>query len=59
MPRGPQGQRRPADLIGNAITVGRIATGEIVENLSPPSAKAKAAKAGGVGSGKEAVEAGT
>lgn len=29
MPRGPQGQRRPADVIGAAITVAKIATGEI------------------------------
>jgi hypothetical protein len=28
MPKGPQGQKRPADVIGNAIKVARIATGE-------------------------------
>ena len=28
MPRGPQGQKRPADVIGNAVKVMRIATGE-------------------------------
>jgi hypothetical protein len=28
MPIGPKGQRRPADVIGNAIEVARIATGE-------------------------------
>jgi len=28
MPRGPQGQRRPADVIGCAVAVARIATGE-------------------------------
>jgi len=28
MPRGPQGQKRPADVIGNAVRVMRIATGE-------------------------------
>lgn len=31
MPRGPQGQKRPADVIGTAITVAKIATGEIEE----------------------------
>jgi hypothetical protein len=31
MPRGPQGERRPADVIGAAITVAKIATGEIKE----------------------------
>ena len=34
MPKGPEGQQRPADVIGNAILVARIATGE-VEELKP------------------------
>jgi hypothetical protein len=29
MPRGPKREKRPADAIGNAIMIGRIATGEI------------------------------
>ena len=29
MPKGPQGQKRPADVIGAAIKVAKIATGEI------------------------------
>jgi hypothetical protein len=33
MPRGPQGQKRPADVIGNAVRVMRIATGEETEEL--------------------------
>lgn len=32
MPKGPQGQKRPADVIGNAIRVARIATGEEEED---------------------------
>jgi hypothetical protein len=28
MPKGPQGQKRPADVIGNAAKVMRVATGE-------------------------------
>ena len=31
MPKGPDGQKRPADTIGAAIAVGRIATGEEIE----------------------------
>jgi len=31
MPRGPKGERRPTDVIGNAVHIMRIATGEIVE----------------------------
>ena len=29
MPKGPKGQKRPADVIGNAVHVMRIATGKI------------------------------
>jgi hypothetical protein len=28
MPKGPKGQKRPADVIGNAVKAMRIATGE-------------------------------
>ena len=38
MPRGPRGEKRPADVIGNAVKVMRIATGEEVEEL--PETKA-------------------
>jgi hypothetical protein len=34
MPKGPQGQKRPADVVGNAILIGRIATGEAADD--PP-----------------------
>jgi hypothetical protein len=34
MPTGPKGERRPADVIGNAVKVMRIATGEEAENSS-------------------------
>lgn len=37
MPRGPQGQKRPADAIGLAVMVGRIATGEIEDTTATPS----------------------
>jgi len=32
MPRGPKGQKRLADMIGNAVHVMRIATGEIEDS---------------------------
>jgi hypothetical protein len=38
MPRGPKGEKRPADVIGAAVMVGRIATGEIDESKPPESA---------------------
>jgi hypothetical protein len=34
MPKGPKGQKRPADVISNAVTVMKIATGEIEEMLT-------------------------
>jgi hypothetical protein len=33
MPRGRRGEKRPADVIGNAVHVMKIATGEIEERL--------------------------
>ncbi len=33
MPKGPKGEKRPADVIGAAITVAKIATGEIDEDI--------------------------
>jgi hypothetical protein len=47
MPKGPQGQKRPADAIGCAITVAKIATGELEEELQEPSGKVRSGKAGG------------
>jgi hypothetical protein len=35
MPRGPKGERRPADVICNAVKVMRIATGEEPEDYGP------------------------
>ena len=50
MPKGPQGQKRPADVIGNAVKVMRIATGEEEEEYEDdgkdPAAKALGAKGG-------------
>jgi len=35
MPRGPKGEKRPADVIGAAVKVMRIATGEEPEDYGP------------------------
>jgi len=45
MPRGPRGEKRPADVIGAAVMVAKIATGEISDPL--PSGRTKGGKAGG------------
>ena len=46
MPRGPKGEKRPADVIGNAVHVMRIATGEIVETIKAKSGRVQSGKAG-------------
>ena len=33
MPKGPKGEKRPADVIGAAVKVMQIATGEIQEDI--------------------------
>ena len=43
MPKGPKGQKRPADVISNAVTVMKIATGEIEESGQTEDGKSKAA----------------
>ena len=47
MPRGPNGEKRPADIIGCAVTVMRIATGEIEEPGYKKLDKDKSDAAGG------------
>lgn len=50
MPRGPKGEKRPADAIGAAIMVAKIATGEIADDIEndgkDPAAKALGKKGG-------------
>lgn len=47
MPTGPQGQKRPADLVGCAVHVARIATGEIEETPPKRADKVPGGRAGG------------
>ena len=46
MPKGPQGQKRPADAIGNAVHIAKIATGEEQETALKQPAKRKSGLAG-------------
>jgi hypothetical protein len=55
MPRGPKGEKRPADVIGNAIKVARIATGE-EEDTKTEDGKDKAAVSLGARGGKARAE---
>ena len=56
MPRGPKGEKRPADVIGAAVMVGRIATGEIDETATTEDGKNAAAVALGRMGGKKRAE---
>ena len=40
MPRGPKGEKRPADVVGAAVKVMKIATGEIEEDTDDGKDKA-------------------
>ena len=55
MPKGPKGQKRPADVIGNAIRVAKIATGE-EEDAVIGDGKDKAAVSLGRKGGKARAE---
>lgn len=55
MPRGPKGEKRPADVIGTAVMIGKIATGEI-EDLTTDDGKNAAAVALGRVGGKKRAE---
>ena len=56
MPKGPKGQKRPADVIGNAVKVMRIATGE-EDDFPADDGKDKAAQSLGRRGGKARAEA--
>ncbi len=47
MPRGPKGEKRPADVICNAVKIMRIATGEEEDVVTASSAGAALGKLGG------------
>ena len=58
MPKGPKGEKRPADVIANAVKVMRIATGEEPEDIDTPekSGKDPAAVSMGKRGGKARAE---
>ena len=56
MPKGPKGQKRPADVIGNAVKVMRIATGE-EEDFPADDGKDKAAQSLGRRGGQARAKA--
>ena len=53
MPKGPRGEKRPGDVIGAAIMVAKIATGEVEDNATPADKAhhSRGGKAGGAARG--------
>lgn len=49
MPKTPKGKKRPADVIGNAVRVMRIATGQIDESPEGTASESPAAALGRLG----------
>lgn len=58
MPKGPRGEKRPADMIGAAIRVARISIGEEKDEReeAPRSAAAELGKLGGAARAKKLTE---
>jgi hypothetical protein len=57
VPKGPKGEKRPADVIANAVHVMKIATGEVAEEYESDDGKDKAAQEMGRKGGKARAEA--
>jgi hypothetical protein len=55
MPKGPAGQKRPADVVSNAVHVMRVLTGE-ADDFPPDDGKDKAAQALGRKGGRARAE---
>jgi hypothetical protein len=55
MPKGPKGEKRPADVIGNAVHVMRIATGEEKETVTALAGQRR--RKGGLAGGAARAEA--
>lgn len=56
MPKGPKGEKRPADVIGAAVRVMKIATGEIQE-ITPATEGKEYARKGGLRGGAARAKA--
>ena len=53
MPKGPRGEKRPADAVGLAVMIGKIATGEIIDETD--TTRTAAARLGSLGGKKRAA----
>jgi hypothetical protein len=46
MPKGPKGEKRPADVVSNAVKIARIATGEDEDDVTDDGKDAAAVSLG-------------
>ena len=53
MPKGPRGEKRPADVIGAAVMVAKTATGEIEGAREPENPAAVLGRRGGAARAKK------
>jgi hypothetical protein len=53
VPKGPRGEKRPGDVIGAAVMVAKIATGEAEDNATPAD-KAHHSRGGKIGGANRA-----
>jgi hypothetical protein len=56
MPKGPHGEKRPADVIGAAVMVGRIATGEVEDTKTEKNSRHHPAEGKWVSLNKAAID---
>ena len=49
MPKGPQGEKRPADVVGAAVKIARISIGDIEDDHESAKARSAAAELGRLG----------
>ena len=58
MPKGPKGEKRPADAIGAAVMVAKIATGEIEDEVTDDGKNKAAQELGRLGGMEAGIEGG-
>lgn len=58
MPRGPKGEKRPADVNARAVMIGRIATGEVEDKVTDDGKNPAAVALGRMGGKARAASLG-
>ncbi len=56
MPKGPKGQKRPADVVGAAVMVAKLATGEMAEDVDDDGKNQAAVELGRKGGAARVIQ---